>query len=66
MFKTYQLDPAIFFIPGLAWQEVLKKTKVELKLLTYIDMLLMVEKGIREEICYTINRYAKVNNKYIK
>ena len=44
----------------------LKKTEVELKLLTYIDMLLMVEKGIREEICYTINRYAKVNNKYIK
>ena len=29
-------------------------------------MLLMVEKGIRLGICYAINRYAKVNNKYMK
>ena len=32
---------------GLAWQAALKKTKVKLELLTDIDMLLMVEKGIR-------------------
>ena len=36
---------------GLAWQECLKKTKVELDLLTDIDMLLMFEKGIRDGIC---------------
>ena len=29
-------------------------------------MLLMVEKGIRERICHSIYRYAKVNNKYMK
>ena len=29
-------------------------------------MLLMVEKGIREGICHSINRYAKANNNYIK
>ena len=29
-------------------------------------MLLMVEKGIRGEICHAIYRYAKANNKYIK
>ena len=29
-------------------------------------MLLMVEKGIREEICHSIYRYAKANNKDIK
>ena len=34
--------------PGLARQAALKKTKVKLDLLTDIDMLLMVEKGIRE------------------
>ena len=26
----------------------------------------MIEKGIRGGICYSICRYAKVNNKYIK
>ena len=29
-------------------------------------MLLMVEKGIRGEICHAIYRYAKANNKYMK
>ena len=29
-------------------------------------MLLMVEKGIREEICHSINRCVKANNKYIR
>ena len=29
-------------------------------------MLLMVEKGIRLGKCHSINRYAKVNNKYMK
>ena len=29
-------------------------------------MLLMVEKGTSGEICQTIHRYAKANNKYMK
>ena len=29
-------------------------------------MLLMVEKGIRGGLCYTIYRYVKANNKYMK
>ena len=37
-----------------------------LDLLTDTDMLLMVKKGIREEICHAIYRYAKANNKYMK
>ena len=41
-------------------------TGVELKLLTDIDMLLMVEKGIRGGICHAIHRYAKANNESMK
>ena len=50
--------------PGLAWQACLKKTRVELELLTDINMLLMVKKAIRGGICHAIYRYA--NNKYMK
>ena len=51
---------------GLAWKAALKKTKVKLDLLTDINMLVMVEKGIRGGICHAIHRYAKNNNKYMK
>ena len=37
--KAYELDPAHFIsAPGLAWSAVLKKTEVELALLTDTDM----------------------------
>ena len=65
--KEYELDPAHFLLlPGLVWQACLKKTNVELELLTDYDMLLMVEKGIRGGRCHSIHRYAKANNKYMK
>ena len=52
--KVYELDPAHFLsAPGL-------------ELLADVDMLLMVEKGIRGGICHTIYRYAKASNKYMK
>ena len=51
---------------GLTWQAALKVTKVKLNLLTDIDMLLMVEKGIRRGIYHSVSRYAKANNKYMK
>ena len=65
--KVYELDPTHFLsAPGLAWQACLKKTEIKLELLTDVDMLLMVERGIRGGICHTIYRYAKANNKYMK
>ena len=65
--EIYQLDPAYFVsAPGLAWQECLKKTNVELELLRDINMLLMIEKGIRGGICQSIHHRATANNKYMK
>ena len=62
--EIYELDPACFLTaPGLVWQAVLKKTKVKLDILTDIDMLFMVEKGISGGTCHTIHQYAKANNK---
>ena len=65
--KVYELDPAHFLsLPGLAWQACLKKTNIKLELLTDYDMLLMVEEGIRDGICHSVNRHAKANNKYME
>ena len=65
--EVYELDPAHFLsLPGLAWLAFLKKTRIELELLTNYDMLLMVEEGIRGGICHSIQRYAKASNKYKK
>ena len=53
------LIQVIFFLenarqgsPRLAWQATFKKTKVKLDLLTDIDILLMVEKGMGCGICH--------------
>ena len=42
---------------------LLKKTGVNLELFADIDMLLVVENGIRGGIRQATHRYAKVNNK---
>ena len=63
--EIYDLDPAHFLsATELAWEACLKKTRIILKLLTDIDMLLMVEKGIRDGIFQATHRYARANNKY--
>ena len=65
--NLYELGPAHFLsLPGLAWQACLKKANLKLELVTDYDMLLMVEEEIRGGICYSIHRYAKANNKYMK
>ena len=65
--KSYKLDPTYFLsLPGFAWQACLKKSGIKLELISDIDMLLMIEKGIRGGICHSIYRNAKSNNKYMK
>ena len=64
--EIYELGPTHFLsAPGLAWHTSLKKTGIKLELLTDADMLLIVVKRIRVEICHAIHRYAEATNKYM-
>jgi len=44
----YGLDPVHYYTaPSLSWDALLKKTGIELELLTDLDMHLFIEKGMR-------------------
>ncbi|KAL9951857.1 hypothetical protein ACROYT_G044596 [Oculina patagonica] len=65
--EQYRLDPANYFTsPGLSWDALLKKTGVELELLTEVDMHLFIERGLRGGISMVSKRYAKANNPYVE
>ena len=73
MFKTihcyllmYSIILYFLSAPALIWQVCFKKTEVKLELPTNINMLLMIEDGIRGGITHAIHRYAEANNKYMK
>jgi len=64
--RNYDLDPAWYYTaPGLAWDAALKVSQVGLELLTDVDMLFMIEKGLRGGISMILKRYGKANNKYM-
>ena len=59
----YQLDPAHYYSsPGFAWDAMLKMTDAKLQLLDDIDMVLMIERGMRGGISMISKKYAKANN----
>ena len=63
----YRLDPSHYFSsPGLSWDAMLKMKKIELDLISDIDMHLFIEKGIRGGISYIAKRHSKANNKDIE
>ena len=63
----YGLDPCdCFSSPGLSWDAMLKITEIELDLISYIDMHLFTEKGMRGGISYIAKRQSGANNKYMK
>ena len=66
MFKRISIRPSPFVsTPGLAFEAMLKCTKVKLELLTDIDMILIVEKGIRGGLTQVVKKQAVANHKYL-
>ena len=65
--KNYKLDPAWYYTsPGLSWDALLKKTEIELDLISDINMILFIEAGIRGGVSMISNRHGKANNKYME
>ena len=65
--EKYGLVPVHYYsAPGLSWGTLLKKTGVELELLTDLDMHLFIKRGMWGGISMVSKRYAKVNNPMVK
>ncbi|KAK3748543.1 hypothetical protein QZH41_001377 [Actinostola sp. cb2023] len=65
--EHYKLDPAHYYTsPGLSWDALLRKTWIELELLTDYDMYLFIEKGLRGGISMVSKRHAKANNHLVE
>ena len=63
----YGLDPCHYVSsPGLSWDAMLKMTKINLDLISDIEMQLFIEKGMRGGISYIAHRHTQANNKYMK
>ena len=59
----FQLDPVHFYSsPGLSWAAMWKITKVELQLLTDIDILHFVKRGQRRGKSFIGHKHAVANN----
>ena len=63
----YGLDPAHYVsLPSSSWDAMQKMTGVRLDLLTDVDMLNFIERGMRGGISTITHRHAMANNKYMK
>ena len=58
----YGLNPS----PGLSWDAMVKMTRIELELISDIDVHLFIEKRMRGGISYIAKRYSKANSQCTK
>ncbi|XP_049887050.1 uncharacterized protein LOC126381638 [Pectinophora gossypiella] len=64
--NNYRLDPAFYVsAPSLSLDAMLLKTGVKLELIDDLEMIRMIQSGIRGGVCLCSTRYAKANNKYL-
>ena len=64
--KYYNLEPCYYVgTPSFAWDAMLLRTKIELELITDVEMYVFFEKGIRGGQSVVFNKYCKANNKYL-
>ncbi|XP_037823480.1 uncharacterized protein LOC119611843 [Lucilia sericata] len=64
--NIYNLDPCHYYTaPGLSWDAMLKITNIKLDLLTDIEMINFLQKGIRGGIVQCSQRHSVANNKYL-
>jgi len=65
--SNYGLDPAYYYtLLGFMCDAMLKHTDINFELLTDIDMVMFVERGIRGGLSQCSGRYARTNNKYME
>ena len=65
-YETYSLDPICFVSsPEYAYRSMLKYTNAEIKLITDVNIHLIIEKGIQGGRCEPMFLKAEANNEYV-